>query len=97
MRLYLYNAGAASINDRAIPYPRESVTDAQSGLARMGYDPVDMRIGLTTDFRSNILDMLPKRAFYVNWHGSLTTIRIGKSGYSLKYTEIPSGTYQFVF
>lgn len=95
--LYLYNAGAASVNDSAIPYPRESVTDAQSGLSRMGYDSVDMRVGLTTNFRSNILDMLPKRAFYVNCHGSSTTIGIGKSGYSLEYTEIPSGTYQFVF
>ena len=95
--LYLYNAGAASVNDSAIPYPRESVTDAQSGLSRMGYDSVDMRVGLTTNFRSNILDMLPKRAFYVNCHGSSTTIGIGKSGYSLEYKEIPSGTYQFVF
>lgn len=95
--LYLYNAGAASINDDAIPYPRESVTDAQSGLARMGYDSVDMRIGLTTNFRRNILGMLPKRAFYVNCHGNSTTIGIGRSGYGIDYTEIPSGTYQFVF
>lgn len=38
--LYLYNAGAMSVSDSEIPYPKESVTDAQSGLARMGYDSV---------------------------------------------------------
>lgn len=95
--LYLYNAGAMSVSDSAIPYPRESVTDAQSGLYRMGYNSVDMAIGLSNGFKTRAINMLPKRAFYVNAHGSANVIGSNDGSSFMRSSEVPDGTYQFVF
>lgn len=95
--IYMYEGGAISAPD--VAYGTARATDAHAGLARMGYDPVDVAASVT-NFKSRANTMLGYglKAFYAGCHGSSNVIGTNKNGGSfLKYNDVPSSNYQFVF
>ena len=95
--LFMYEGGSISVPD--VAYGTARATDAHSGLARMGYDPVDVAASVT-NFKSRANTMLGYglKAFYAGCHGDSNVIGTNKNGGSfLKYNDVPSSNYQFVF
>lgn len=94
--LFMYEGGSISVPD--VAYGTARATDAHSGLARMGYDPVDVAASVT-NFKSRASRMLGYglKAFYAGCHGNASSIGTNKDGGSyLRYTNVPSSDYQFV-
>lgn len=95
--LFMYEGGSISVPD--VAYGTARATDAHSGLARMGYDPVDVAASVT-NFKSRANRMLGYglKAFYAGCHGSASSIGTNKDGGSyIRYTDVPISNYQFVF